>query len=90
MAAPIRANLQPLPSSLRQPYIGLSHVPCDPQTQLRLSARNYPPVQLYQSPILNYFTNYRDPDQESIETESVGSSIGFDLNKPEEYRVPGK
>ena len=78
------------PFSYRQPYLERTHDSCDPNNQTRIGDRNYPSVVLYNNPILNYFTYYRNPDQETIETESVGSSsIGFDLNKPEEYRIPG-
>jgi hypothetical protein len=88
MANALQANNRPY--SLRQPYIGMEYDPCDLNNQKRIGDRNYPGVVLYNSPISYYFTYYRNLDQESIETESVGSSsIGFDLNKPEEYRIPG-
>jgi len=81
------------PISVREPYFGLTSVAYDPADHVRIMYRNYPACTIYPKPFLYYpLNNYYWPDSssESVESESVGSSIGFDLNKPEEYRITGK
>jgi len=84
---PLLAHTRPY--SLRQPYLGRCNDPCDQNNTVPIWNRNYPSVQCYPRPNLYYDMFCRHPDQETTETESIGSSIGFDLNKPEEYRIPG-
>jgi len=74
--------------SFRQPYIGKNKDPCDLNNMIPIDYRDYPEIYCYPRPTLYYDTIYK-PDQETSESESVGSSVGFDLNKPEEYRIPG-
>jgi len=77
------------PISVRQAYFGLTSVPYDPAHHVRIMYRNYPTCTLYPKPFLYHpMDDYYCP--ESVESESIGSSIGFDLKKPEEYRITGK
>jgi len=86
---PLQLLAHTRPCSFRQPYIGQSKDQCDLRNTIPIYNRNYPLVQGHPRPLLAYHAYYCDPDQETSETESVGSSIGFDLKKPEEYRIPG-
>jgi len=76
------------PVVLRQPYLNLQSVPYNMADHVRIMYRNYLPVPLYPKPRIFYPVddiNY----PESVESESVGSSSGYDLQKPEEYRITG-
>jgi len=87
MSGLLTANIQNL--SLRQPYIGREVDVYDPNNKIKVEDRNYPLVTLYDCPSLDYYA-VRDADQESIETQSVGSSASSTTGKPEEYRISGK